>query len=774
MYSNNNNTICYEGIQNIYRNSVVRRIRKVLTAKYPDDFMTRVKEPFKREWDSIKANAETLRQTGQFEAALVDELDILSVNHFWNLFDKYFDDIFSGVSDGVHKETKQAILGWAKNVKVVRDPLSHPAEHPITDSDAMTLLDSARKILEKFDPEGATRLMDLWQDVRTGGQNYSPLEASTLPSRESIAPRFVGRQTELKQLNDWLKDPDSRVWMLAGDGGKGKTAIAYEFAVAIRDAPPPELAVVIWMSAKARRFESGQPVNIESPDFWNLDSALDRVLLAYGVADLEQKNTQEKIEECIYWLSELPALIILDDVDSLEEQNEDAMNFFLYRTHVTPSKFLLTSRRVPFGWAPMVTQVSGLERDDGFRFIDSRMKMFDLDPAQFNRAVQGRILQACDGSPLFVQDLLRLCSVGESADRATKLWQNREGEAARRYALQREFDMLSNSAKKVLLACALFPEPISLPEIEIVAETPEYECRSAIQELQQLFLIPKPRFVDEVPRFGLNVNTRQLVTDVQGKTDLAKRISSSIKVITGKSETTPLIRGRIGQVIRQAVSLVKLNQHPEAEETLSRALTSYHSNADLHGSLGWVYKSWAPMPRYADARSQFSRAADLQSNSEDMYRHWSNMEMENHEWTAAANAAERGIGVVLPQSMQLAFNAGLARSRLAQDLYQQAQYARAEQEADKAKAHLEKALVNLEELETRQYQLHSRVHRATVINCEYLVRISEARQEPHRANHFLRLLANYLARWETEHPDDPNVDSETQRLLYRFPGLRGL
>ena len=422
----------------------------------------------------------------------------------------------------------------------------------------------------------------------------------------------------------------------------------------------------------------------------------------------------------------------------------------------------------------MVTQVSGLERDDGFRFIDSRMKMFDLDPAQFNRAVQGRILQACDGSPLFVQDLLRLCSVGESADRATKLWQNREGEAARRYALQREFDMLSNSAKKVLLACALFPEPISLPEIEIVAETPEYECRSAIQELQQLFLIPKPRFVDEVPRFGLNVNTRQLVTDVQGKTDLAKRISSSIKVITGKSETTPLIRGRIGQVIRQAVSLVKLNQHPEAEETLSRALTSYHSNADLHGSLGWVYKSWAPMPRYADARSQFSRAADLQSNSEDMYRHWSNMEMENHEWTAAANAAERGIGVVLPQSMQLAFNAGLARSRLAQDLYQQAQYARAEQEADKAKAHLEKALVNLEELETRQYQLHSRVHRATVINCEYLVRISEARQEPHRANHFLRLLANYLARWETEHPDDPNVDSETQRLLYRFPGLRGL
>ena len=774
MYSDNNNTICYEGIQNIYRNSVVRHIRKVLTAKYPDDFVMKVKNPFKKEWDKIKANAEAPRQTGQIEAPLVDELDILSVNHFQNLFDVYFDDIFVGMSEEVHKETKQAILGWTKNVKDVRDPLSHPAEHPITDSDAMTLLDSARKILEKFDPEGATRLMDLWQDVRTGGQSYQPLEGSTLPSRESIAPRFVGRQLELNELNNWIKDPNSRVWMLAGDGGKGKTAIAYEFAAATRNQPPPGLETVIWLSAKARRFESGGAVSIESPDFWDMDSALDWVLRAYGAVGFEEKNTTEKIEECLEFLSLLPALIILDDVDSLEGQNVGAMNFFVHRTHATSSKVLLTSRRVPFGFEPMVTQVTGLEREDGFKFIDSRIRMFRLDPAQFDRAVQGRLLKACDGSPLFVQDLLRLCSVGESPDRAIKLWQDREGEAARRYALQREFDMLSNSAKKVLLACALFPEPISLPEIEIVAEIPEYECRSAIQELQQLFLIPKPRFVEEVPRFGLNVNTKRLVVDVQGGTDLAKRISSSIKVITGKSEATPAIRGRIGQVIRQAVSLVKLSKHPEAEETLSRALTSYHSNADLHGSLGLVYKSWTPVSRYADARNQFSRAADLQSKSEDMYRHWSDMEMKNQEWTAAANAAERGIGVVLPQSMQLAFNAGFARSRLARDLYQQAQYARAEQEAAKAKTHLEKALVDLEELETGQYQLHSQVHRATVINCEYLVRISEARQEPGRANHFLRLLANYLARWEIEHPVDPNVDSETRRLLYRFPGLRGL
>ena len=249
------------------------------------------------------------------------------------------------------------------------------------------------------------------------------LEGSTLPSRESIAPRFIGRQPELRKLNEWLEDSYSRVWLLAGDGGKGKTAIAYDFAEATRNQPHPELEIVIWLSAKARKFVSGQSVDIESPDFWDLNSALDSVLRAYGAPDSEEMDTREKEKECLNYLGQLPALIILDDVDSLEGQNIEAMNFFVHRTHITTSKVLLTSRRVPFGMEPTVTQVTGFEprSDDGIRFIDSRIQMFELDPAQFPRATKNSILEACDGSPLFVQDLLRLCRIGELPDAAIRL-----------------------------------------------------------------------------------------------------------------------------------------------------------------------------------------------------------------------------------------------------------------------------------------------------------------------------------------------------------------
>ena len=417
------NTVCFEGICRIYRTSVVGHIRLAFLAKYPDDWLARLKSPFKKEWQAIASNAQLRRQTGELGAQLRDEFDILGVNHFHNVFEKYFEDLFPSVNSmttNERKQQKQAILGWARSIKNMRDPVvGHPADDDISIRDALLMLDASRRILECIDPSAAERVGKLWNDLRQGELTFMTedignervVETSTLPSRESIAPRFVGRQSELAKLNEWYNDPYSRVWMLAGDGGKGKTAIAYEFAVAIKNRSPIDLEIVIWLSAKARRFESGRSFEIESPDFWDLDSVLDCVLRAYGAIDFVEQDTQARIEQCVEYLKLLPALVILDDVDSLEGENDDAINFFTERVHGTPSKVLLTSRRIPFGMGSRSTQVTGFETasEDGIKFIDSRIDMYELDPGQFNRSVKSRILKACDGSPLFVQDLLRGC-----------------------------------------------------------------------------------------------------------------------------------------------------------------------------------------------------------------------------------------------------------------------------------------------------------------------------------------------------------------------------
>ncbi len=778
------NTVCFEGICRIYRTSVVHHIRHIFLEKYPDDYLVRLKTLFKKEWDEITDNARLRRQTGELGAQLRDEFDILGVNHFYNVFEKYFEDLFPSANSMItneRKQQKQAVLGWARSIKNMRDPvIGHPADDDISIPDALSMLDSSRRILSFIDPCAAERVGKLWDGLRQGELTFMVedvedmddervVEASTLPSRESIAPRFVGRQSELAKLNEWCNDPDSRVWMLAGDGGKGKTAIAYEFAVATKNNPPAFLEIVIWLSAKARRFEFGRSFDIESPDFWDLHSVLDCVLRAYGEVDFVEEDTRAKIQRCLEYLKLLPALIILDDVDSLEGENDDVINFFTERVHGTPSKVLLTSRRIPFGMGSRSTQVTGFEiaSEEGIKFIDSRIDIYELDTGQFNKSVKNRILKACDGSPLFVQDLLRLCVVGETPNSAIKLWTERQGEPARKYALQREFEMLSDSAKRVLLTCALFPGSVSTPEIEVAAEVSKDESHIAIQELQRLFLLPKTPFIEEAPRFGLNTNTRRLVAEVYGKTDLAQRISSVIKVLIGQAKPTPALREQIGQRIRQAVSFVKLKQYTEAESTLLNAIGSYPEAADLHGSLGWVYKAWH---RYTDARSRFARASELRSSREDTYWHWAQMELRQSEWTSAAETAERGLETV-DSSERLSYLAGQARSRLAKDLYQQAHFGRAKQEALRAETHLKDALLDMNDLESGQFEFHSQVHRATVINYEHLVRISQSEQDSGSESRYIRLLGDSLTLWRNEHPNDPNTLSESQRLASRFPSL---
>ena len=768
------NTVCFEGLR-VYRNAVVSHIRDTLSGKYPSDWQTRVAEPFQKDWPSIKEKATALRATGELETPLKDDADLLDVNHFFNLFEKYFNDLFSNHQEGpgFTKEKRQALLGWTRSVATLRNGIvGHPAEADVDSKDALMMLDSARRILKYVSVEAAEQISDLYDSI-SGLAFHSEAVAesrvleSTLPSRESVAPQFVGRQAELQQLHKWVNDPYSSAWLLAGDGGKGKTAIAYEFAVSIAQDPPSELQYVIWMSAKARQFEAGRTVDIGAPDFWDLPSALDCVLQAYGCPGIADLDIRAKERECREYLSLLPALVVLDDIDSLED--DDAVSFFLNRTK-TSSKFLLTSRRARY--AMERTQIRGFElEDEGIDFVKSRVQMYGLTSTQFTRSVIRDILNVCEGSPLFVQDLLRLCKVGETPHSATNKWRESGGEAARRYALGRELDMLSVPAHKALLTCAAYSGSASLAEIQVAANLLENECRNAVDELQELFLLPTPQLVEGQPRFSINVNTRKLVLDVEGDSDLVRRIRSAIKSIRNQTNTTPRDRGRIREYTRQAVSLVKLNKHSAAEAALLNALESHPENPDLHGMLGWVYKAWKPQVRYTDARNHFRRASRLKCKSKDTYLHWSRMESGRQEWTAGAQAAESGLKSLGQPSEELSFMAGISRSQSAKDLYQQAQYGRAEQEALKAEGHLKNALLDMDKIRDGQYQLHGRVYRATVLNYELLARTSEAQQKDDQRHRSVRLLSQALMNWEKEHPRDPNTSSERERLLYRFPDL---
>ena len=263
-----------------------------------------------------------------------------------------------------------------KTIKSLRDPLSHPSDIDFNFEDSFVLLDCARRVLQRLgletDAEKIKRLTDrLSGRSLTARSEIEPLE-DRLPPRESIVVDFVGRGAELRSLWGWFRDPVSRRWALAGEGGKGKSAIAYNFATEIKSAAPEPFQIVLWLSAKKVKFQEGIPTGVEQPDFSDLHTALSQILTQYGWIDELTHGIETKRARVLELLSNFPALVVVDDIDSLESEDEDAIEFFTFSVPQTKSKVLLTSRRVVFGMGKATTHIGGFNEADSERFIRSR------------------------------------------------------------------------------------------------------------------------------------------------------------------------------------------------------------------------------------------------------------------------------------------------------------------------------------------------------------------------------------------------------------------
>ena len=78
--------MCYEGIQRIYRNGIIRFLRLSMREIFPQEWESKLRSPFQKEWETMKQNATIPRVTGELTSQIQDDFDLLSVNHFFNLY----------------------------------------------------------------------------------------------------------------------------------------------------------------------------------------------------------------------------------------------------------------------------------------------------------------------------------------------------------------------------------------------------------------------------------------------------------------------------------------------------------------------------------------------------------------------------------------------------------------------------------------------------------------------------------------------------------------
>jgi hypothetical protein len=234
------NALVYEAIQRVYRNAVVDRIRSGMQAAYPDDYEKRVTSAFKT-WDDIVSAAARSAATGVVAHPHQDVFDYLDVSHFPLLLNNYFSVLTAveGLPPEQANEMKRQVVSYAREIKTIRDPLSHPGTSDIGVFDALRAVDNASRALRALGlPEAAEKIEPLRAEV--AAKASAPGVASGAPVTVGkpvrLLPRpgcLAGRADLLTGLHVRLTSGAGlrpRMVALCGLGGAGKTSVAVEYA----------------------------------------------------------------------------------------------------------------------------------------------------------------------------------------------------------------------------------------------------------------------------------------------------------------------------------------------------------------------------------------------------------------------------------------------------------------------------------------------------------------------------------------------------------------
>lgn len=502
-----------------------------------------------------------------------------------------------------------------------------------------------------------------------------PLEHN-LPDRAFICSTFVGRTDDIGDLWAWLGDDFSRVRLVAGEGGLGKTSLAYQFAEEVASRRTEPFTKVVWLTAKERQFIAWKDDYVEASyiDFSDADSLFFAIGRSLGCVekDFEGLNTKEKMQLALETCSLVPSFIVIDDVDSLTPADQlRALEFGLRASG--GAKILLTTR-VNFSYSPdNVLKLDGLPKIEFGEYVESLRERYQLQSITIGKIE--RLREVTGGSPLFTDSLLRLERRGISLDKAMEQWKGEKGLEVRKAALAREVMQLSREAKRVLFAISTLRN-CSYVELSQVVGYTDQTLGDALQELSGLFLISAPAIAREA-RYTVEPNTRLLV--LASTADLG--IDHAALVAAAKRSKVDAVgltlqrRSHIvGLAISDALARVKKDDPKGALEVVvaaSKKLTNPHP--DLLLAIG-RFNLTLIKPNYDDAKKAFTEAYRLGQRKPLLFDLWFEVESRRGSFDEAREVATKAIdcGLASPRWYERRAQASVelsnrGRSRFAND-----------------------------------------------------------------------------------------------------------
>jgi hypothetical protein len=471
------------------------------------------------------------------------------------------------------------------------------------------------------------------------GESISVVHRS-LPTSPATMEEFIGRGELMIRLWDWVTSGDQPRLYLHGPGGSGKSTLAYAFARSVAEAPHAirgrtgsALDYVIYLTGKETAFDPllGQSDEFLLRDFCTSTQQFRKILFHSGMASEDEilsfndQDVEDRLDELF---ANFTGLIIVDDIDALSRTGEDTGEESLLLRSVragTQTKILYTSRYAPAYALKNAVEVPGLRGDTEYiDFIESCCNQFGVAAPEKN--ARSEISRQTDNIPLLIETIIGLRRTCSSYEEALSLYKNREGDSARRYLYQREYDKLDakGRSRQLLCALALLEEPTSTGSISHIASMSESQIRDSITETKGIFLRTTETTGGDT-LYGIAQSALHFVQQISKNLSYYGALDKAVQHFKRQSIKSSSREAAIITGILKLARAMRFDDIIEEVESIPQDDVVW-GNPRFLGLVGQAY-AWKGGPRTEDARECFRRAFALHDRDIFMLRAWYKLEV---------------------------------------------------------------------------------------------------------------------------------------------------
>jgi hypothetical protein len=464
---------------------------------------------------------------------------------------------------------------------------------------------------------------------------------SSLPPSPATIQEFVGRFAVVERIITWIttsRDPRLFLW---GQGGSGKSTIAYECATLLADSGGMlrnkngnKIDRVLFISGKSTYLDpsTGKIQNTTSRDFESADDIYRSILALSNWTEPNnlENYTREELLDALEELFELEAqLIVIDDVDTLTTSKRDAgmEELFVTLTRArSGTKILYTQRGFP-SFAPNASvEVPGLTDDEFQQFLILCCTKFRVPLPGAEDAISIKL--GSERRPLAIETMIGMRRLAGTYVDALRRWEMNSSEA-RQYLFSREYQQLSTDdrGRHLLATLAAFNAPQSAETLRSILQFSPEQLEDAIAETRDMFLTVTSSDGIKGDLFSIGPATRLFVEENSKQLDRFSSIQARVQHFKDASKHTP---ASFLPLIDRATRNVRTGNIADAISLLARRdlPAAFKEHPEVQALLGRAYALAKP-PNVAEARTCFESAFSLGHRKYEMYLAWLDLEKTN-------------------------------------------------------------------------------------------------------------------------------------------------